>query len=182
MVIGEKDYNEGKLQELMLYIAEKLADDPEFGSIKLNKILFYSDFLAYGSFGTPITGATYRRLELGPAPRSLPDAREKLVDEHGAVEAPGTQFGHKRKRLVPLRPANLDVFSASEIALVDGIIEEFRRKTADELSEYSHREAAWQIGAPGGDIPYEAVFLSSHKPSFGDIERGQELAREHGWL
>jgi hypothetical protein len=176
------EYDEQRLKELMLYVAEKLADDAQFGSIKLNKVLFYSDFLAYGQFGRPITGATYRRLARGPAPRVLPEIRAQLIEDREAVEAPGTRFGHQRSRLVPLRSADLSIFSALEIALVDTVIEDFRQKNAYQVSEYSHKEAAWQLAPTGEDIPYSAVFLSSQKPSLSDMERGQEIAKEHGWL
>lgn len=182
MATPQIEYDEQRLRELVLYVAEKLADDPQFGSIKLNKVLFYSDFLAYGSYGRPITGALYRHLPKGPAPRELPEVREKLLAEGHVVEVPGTRFGHQRKRLIPMRSAELSIFTALEIALVDMIIEDFRPKNAYQLSEFSHKEAAWQLAPEGEDIPYSAVFLSNLKPSLRDIERGQEIAREHGWL
>src|SRR5437763_14433954 len=87
-------YSEQKLKELLLYVAERLVDDPEFGSVKLNNVLFYSDFYAYGDFGDPITGSTYIRLERGPAPRQLPEVKARLVDAQDAVEAPSTHFGY----------------------------------------------------------------------------------------
>jgi hypothetical protein len=36
-----------KLQELILYVAKMSEGDPAFGAIKLNKLLFYSDFRAF---------------------------------------------------------------------------------------------------------------------------------------
>lgn len=53
----------------MLYIAKRSLTDPYFGYVKLNKILFYADFVAYGELGKPITGATYIRNLYGPTPR-----------------------------------------------------------------------------------------------------------------
>ena len=46
---------EVRLLELILYVAEKCQDDPKFGATKLNKILWWADFLAYAQHGTPIT-------------------------------------------------------------------------------------------------------------------------------
>jgi len=40
-----------KFRELILYIARKSEDDPKFGAVKLNKILFFSDFAAFRAFG-----------------------------------------------------------------------------------------------------------------------------------
>ncbi len=52
-----------KLGELMLFISKRTAEDRRFGATKLNKVLFFSDFLAYRLLGDPITGAQYRKLD-----------------------------------------------------------------------------------------------------------------------
>ena len=57
-VIGDEE----KLSELILYISQKCATDPKFGAVKLNKILYLSDFLAFGNWGEPITGVEYQHL------------------------------------------------------------------------------------------------------------------------
>jgi hypothetical protein len=67
-----------KLQELILYIARRSEDVRHFGANKLNKLLFYTEFLAYSKTGRSITGATYERLEHGPAPRGLAATLEEL--------------------------------------------------------------------------------------------------------
>ena len=35
-----------KLKELVLVVAQLCADDRNFGAVKLNKLLFFADFLA----------------------------------------------------------------------------------------------------------------------------------------
>jgi hypothetical protein len=175
------EFDKSKLAELMLYVAEKSAYDPKFGATKLNKILFYSDFLAYGFFRKPITGATYQRLDRGPAPRQLMPTLAELAEKGDAVVAPSTHYGYEQKRLVPLRDANLSLFSADEIALVDHVIQMLCDHNGSQVSALSHAEAAWKIALAGQDIPYEAVFLSSRPPSERDVQRAQELAVEYGW-
>ena len=59
------------LRELILFIADRCEDEPTFGATKLNKILFYADFLSYALYGEPIAGVTYRKLERGPVPTIL---------------------------------------------------------------------------------------------------------------
>ncbi len=44
-------YSEGKLTELMLYIAKKTENDPMWDQIKFNKALFFSDFSFFASTG-----------------------------------------------------------------------------------------------------------------------------------
>jgi antitoxin SocA-like protein len=71
--------NGKKFRELILYIARRCEGDAIFDKPKLNKILFYSDFLAYFRTGQPITGQRYTRLESGPGARSLAKTLEELV-------------------------------------------------------------------------------------------------------
>lgn len=173
--------NEAKFRELVLYIAERSVGDETFGATKLNKILFYSDFRAYGYSGSPITGARYRAMQNGPVPEEMSKIRSELESTNQAVVVPGTYFGYPQQRLVSLRAANVSLFTGQEIAIVDQVIQEFEALTARELSDQSHTEAAWRITPFGEYIPYSAVFLSSQHPSAYDILRGQEIAKEYGW-
>jgi len=167
----------------MLYAAEKSRSDERFGATKLNKILFFSDFLSYGLTGTPITGATYQKLKNGPAPVELKPVAREIVAEHSGMFVKRAWFNYTQTVLVPLRPANINPFSAEEIDLVDDVIRNLAPLDATETSLLSHdRSEAWQIAEIGDVIPYEAVFLSSRKPNSVDVGRAQELARQYGWL
>jgi hypothetical protein len=50
-----------RLGELMLYIAKKSQFDQNFGSTKLNKILFYADFVSYATHITSSCSASITR-------------------------------------------------------------------------------------------------------------------------
>ena len=54
----EVTYDERKLTELIVYVADRLADDRAGGSTKLNKVLFFADFAHVRQHGTPITGVS----------------------------------------------------------------------------------------------------------------------------
>ena len=60
-----------KFKELVLYVCHKSAGDAPFGATKLNKLLFYADFLAYKQLGSAVTKHAYQRLPNGPAPRAI---------------------------------------------------------------------------------------------------------------
>lgn len=176
-------YDAAKLRELALYIADRSVDDPNFGATKLNKLLFFSDFLAYGQYGAPITGATYRRLQFGPVPAQLGVVQRELLATGTAVVQERDHLGWKQRRLIPLRKPDLSAFTGREIAHVEGIITALWDHSGKAVSDLSHREVlAWKIADTGTVIPYETVFLSVEPPTSADIKRGQELAQEHGWL
>lgn len=177
------NFDAAKFRELMLYAAEKSTEDANFGATKLNKILFFSDFLAYGLMGAPITGATYRKERNGPVPKELKPVARQIEQSKDGMFVSRNVFNYRQIRLVPLRPANRNVFSASEVDLIDEVITDLSWRNAAEVSRLSHdRSVAWQIAEIGEEIPYECVFLSARKPTPEDIRRGQTLARAHGWL
>ena len=45
---------------------------------------------------------------------------------------------YQQQRVVPLRSADLSIFTAAEIAAVDKIVDAFWNHTATEVSEFSH--------------------------------------------
>ena len=126
---------EARLRELILYVAAKCQGDPRFGATKLNKILWWSDFLAYGQRGRPITGVEYMRLAQGPVPkRYLPVSQWMQQAGELGISVVATRGGYEQKRPVALRAAKLDVFSADDIAIVDQVIGHLRNKTARGVS------------------------------------------------
>ena len=179
---GDNDpHGEQVLGELILYVSEKCAGDRMFGAIKLNKILWWSDFLAYAQSGRPITGVQYRRLGHGPAPRRLIPVREALVaNQDAVVQRQHMLGGLVQDRVVPLREPNLDFFTASQIDLVNEVIRVMWGKSANEVSHLSHGKA-WGIANDGDGIPYEAVFLSDCPVDAFDVTRTEELAGQFGW-
>jgi len=180
MLIFKQDAE--KFKELILYICEKSATDPNFGATKLNKVLFLSDFWAYANLGNPITGVEYMKLPYGPAPRPLMPIRKEM-QEHGELAIQETTLDPEiaRKRPVNLRAANLSHFSAEEIAIVDRVLEFCRPATGKSVSRYTHRWHGWIAAEEGETIPYETVFISDEPITPFEVARGKELAAKHGW-
>jgi hypothetical protein len=153
--------NERKFAELILYISQKSAFDSTFGSTKLNKILYFSDFLAYGKWGEAITGAEYQNLKRGPAPRRLIPVRKELeIEKALAIQPVQLSNGFVQHRVINLREANLTLFKASEIALVDEVIDTLKGLNATEASALSHLDVGWKVTEEGETIDYRTVFLS----------------------
>jgi hypothetical protein len=153
-------YDVEKLKELIIYVALKCESDPWCGSTKLNKILFFADFLSYRATGVPITGARYQKLEHGPAPVALVPLRRQMELEGSARLRESKVAGaHIQKRIVALRDPKLNLFAAAEIAMVDQVIEAFRDATARAVSDLSHDLPGWQLAALHEEIPYETACL-----------------------
>src|SRR5688572_25053103 len=107
-----------KFKELILYVAQKSETDPNFGAIKLNKILFYADFRAFQERGESITGQTYFKLPFGPAPKAMKPVLTQMLAEGLCIEAHRRVHSKVQKRVVAGRDANVEVFDGKEVALV----------------------------------------------------------------
>lgn len=167
-----------KLAELILYISEKSEGDERFGATKLNKLLFFADFAAYWQLGRAITNQRYFRLPAGPAPRRLVPVRDGLIEDSALAMSERDYYGYLIKRTVALREANLGLFQADEIAIVDDVIRYFWKMNAREISDYSHRFVGWKIAGDQEDIPYEAAFISNRPLTQDEADYALELMDE----
>ena len=179
---GRTGFSAQKFKELTLYLAERSADDPGFGSTKLNKLLYFCDFEAYRRLGHSITGARYQKLEWGPAAKEfLPLQDEMLRDGMIGIEQ-RTRHQLVQRVTVPLIEPNVDVFDADELALVDRVLAELRPLTGRAASDYSHEQSAgWQLAAEGEEIPSSTAILSTRPIPEIDIARAREFVRAQGW-
>ena len=89
-------------------------------------------------------------------------------------------YEHERQRVLPLKDADVEYFTAREISIVDSWIRFFWNKAAKEVSRYSHGKA-WKLANEGDSIPYEAVFISNEPVTDEDAERAKSLASKFGW-
>lgn len=171
---------EEKLRELILYISDQCFDDPFFGATKLNKILYNADFQSFKRTGKPITGIQYQRLDEGPAPKRLLPVHKEMQENKEIVVKTKRMLNDKdQKRTIALREPNLDLFSASEIAIVDEVIRKLWGKTAKQVSLETHG-ISWEVYEDKELMAYESVHLSD-EVTFGDMVRAHELIEKHGW-
>ena len=126
--------DDSRLKEMIVYIAAKCQEDPGFGAVKLNKILFRADFQAYRLRGRPVTGTAYFRLRYGPAPRAMVPVMRELHSQDAVRTQRRIVGGLEQKRPIALRPANLGHFSGEDIAIVDDIIDDLWGKSAVAVS------------------------------------------------
>ena len=162
---------EGRLRDLVLYIARCSESDPHFGATKLHKILFYVDFMAYGMWGKSITGARYVHQTHGPIADKLGAVIEELVDEGAARIEERDWFEYKQRRLIAVRDPDISQLNEQELALVDEAIERLRPLNARELSEWTHSLLPWLLTVKGEEIPLYTVYVWKVLPPSADTIR-----------
>jgi len=153
-------FNRLKFKALVHYICYRCfnVDPSSLGSVKLNKILWLSDFMAYRDLQEPITGARYVRRPLGPVPHQILPVLNDLEAE-GALTVSETKFHGKPKKTYSVhKPASDDMFTPEEKAIVDRMIDFVCDwHTAASISEFSH-DHIWKAAKEGEEIPYMTVF------------------------
>jgi len=183
LTYSSRSGKEKRLTELILYISKKLSNDEYFGQIKLNKVVFFSDFTAFGRLGKTITGVEYQHLDEGPAARPMLPIQTRMKTAKILVIEPRSLYGYTQDRPVSLRDPDLSDFSGEEIAIVDAWIDRLRPMTATKASKLSHDTFGWRITNNGQTIHPMSVFISwKPRPTAADIKRGQRLAEKYGLL
>lgn len=163
MSIQQFTLNRRKFKDAILYIASEshARGDKYFGAVKLNKILYFTDFIAYKRLGQPITGASYMKLREGPSPRPMVPIRNEMAAEHEIEVLPRQVLNYIQYTIVPRVPVNRERLSLSpdELSIIDEVVEEFSGLTAKDVSDLSHQEPGWLAAAYGETIPYETAWV-----------------------
>ena len=125
-----------RLKNLMLRILENCSD---VWCTKMNKLLFYIDFLAFRNCGMAISGLSYRAIEFGP----VPDKWDRVYSEFQEIEQVFKPVGDfEGNLLTATQKADMSMFAEDEIKLIDMVCTRFGKCSARELSRISHEEKA----------------------------------------
>jgi uncharacterized phage-associated protein len=154
---GYRPFSTERLGAMALYIAEKGKD---IYKTKLNKLLFYSDFINFHLHGRSISGAKYIHVPFGPVPEQYGTALEQLARAGRIKLLPA---GHQSFLVKTERPGPVEL-DAEEIATIDWVLETYGRMSATEISEQSHREKAYRFTRPGEEIAYRYAALFEKLP------------------
>lgn len=139
---GFKKPNMNRLSEMIVYFTEKL----EPYKTKLNKLLFYADFIAYKNSGFSISGLAYRAIPIGPVPNNFNSIFEYLANndvinicsDHFQDGGMGEQFKPNNKKRF-----RKEHFTNAELEVLDNVANRFKNTLTNEIIEISHKEKAW---------------------------------------
>ena len=177
----ELGYDEAKFTEMVLYVAARLLDDRAGGATKLNKVLFFAEFTHFRRHGAVISGCEFQKLTHGPAPRRLVPVRDEVLARGGAELREEDFLGRVQHRLVPLRSADLSVFSDLERQTIDDVLEQLDGLTGRQVSDLAHEEPGWKLTEIGETIPYSTAGLGYPQVSTPTTRRlAREAAERYG--
>lgn len=142
-----------RLKNLLLYILGKMGDTFQ---TKMNKVLFYIDFLSYRERGMAISGLAYNAIDFGPVPQRW----DRVYSAFDEVEQK-TQLVHDQEcvALTATAAADMGGFTTEERAIIDEVCEKMKGLSAHDISDLSHREPAWKNHLHQPEtIPYSEAF------------------------
>lgn len=177
-------YQQEKFINALLFFGKK-TDPEKFGITKLLKLLFLSDFLHFKKYGRPILGDVYFHLPQGPVPSisyGLFNDTFQIgqdTDLKKVARIVPEQVGDfKLGRIEPLKDPSLDVFSESDLEIMEHIAKKFYRKTGTDMVKDIHKIPFVKDGAEGKKVDYKVVLKSENDQVYTEMLEKDEKELE----
>lgn len=142
-----------RLKNLLIYVLGQMG---ETFQTKMNKVLFYIDFLSYRERGIAISGLAYQALEFGPVPQRwnrVYSAFDEVQEQLRLVQ------GQECLSLLANGKADMRGFSAAEMTVIDEVCGKLKDLTSRAVSKLSHEESAWKEHVGKSEtIPFSEAF------------------------
>lgn len=155
---GYRNPNFEKFAEMVVYF----SDTVQPYKTKMNKLLFYSDFLMFKQSCFSISGVRYNAINMGPVPHNFNSIFEYLANQD-VIDVCYTKFpdGNTGEQFQARkdRPFNASLFSEYELDVLNKVSSAFQTTSTNDIIELSHLEAAWQKNEQNKSIiSYEYAF------------------------
>ena len=147
-----------KFAEMVVYFSEKMQPF----KTKMNKLLFYADFLMFKQTCFSISGVRYKAIDMGPVPNNFQSIFEYLANNDEidifTTEFPQGYTGEQFKARID-RPFNPKLFSDIELEVLEKVANVFKPTSTSDIIELSHLEKAWKKNEKAKSvISYEYAF------------------------
>ena len=111
---------------------------------KLNKLLFYIDFIMFQKTGFSITGITYRAIQFGPVPAEYDKLYSKLKDDDRIeVLQLENADGNYCEAIKAVHPYDEIYFTTEEKQVLSLVVNNLGKLKTAVLVHRSHEEKAW---------------------------------------
>jgi transcriptional regulator with XRE-family HTH domain/uncharacterized phage-associated protein len=146
-----------KLGMMVKYFAQQLQPF----TTKMNKLLFYADFLHYSRTGFSITGLTYIAITHGPVPKNYGGIYDRLF-EAGFVALEEVDFNDftGEKFMNQDGEPDMELFTPSERKAIVDVEQQLGKLKTNQIVDISHDEFAWRQNIDDfGRISYDYGFV-----------------------
>lgn len=148
-----------KLREMIIYFTASIKP----WKTKMNKLLFYADFVNFRKTCFSISGTQYRAIDMGPVPNNFNSIFEFAADhEDITIQQKSFPSGALGEQFLPNpeRRFNPELFNDDELASLGEVEKKFKNTSVSDIIEISHQEKAWYENYQEGKklISYEYGF------------------------
>ncbi|HEY3317076.1 MAG TPA: type II TA system antitoxin MqsA family protein [Coriobacteriia bacterium] len=137
---GFRGFSSEKLREMIVFFCKSQRTY----KTKLNKLMFYADFLHFRKFTVSISGSPYLHLQHGPVPEHYDIVQASLVEDGSLVEHEVDFREYGGSYFTIGREPDLSLFSDEELASLEFVCSHFASWTSKGLRDYSHEEDAYK--------------------------------------
>ncbi len=155
---GYRNPNFEKFTEMVVFFSDKLSPF----KTKMNKLLFYADFLMFKETCYSISGVRYKAIDMGPVPKNFQSIFEYLSNNNEiyiySTEFPDGYTGEQFKARED-RKFNATLFTENELNTLEKVASVFKETSTTAIIELSHLEKAWKNNEKNkSEISYEYAF------------------------
>lgn len=165
--------NNKKYETIVHYIINSCDDIRKLGSIKLNKILFYSDTEMFVRKNKTITNDKYIKRQFGPVPKKILTILSNLEKKKKiSIRKPSKNRLDNTTLYFSLTDdIDLDIMTAEEVSILEHYLKLIcDNYTAAEISNISHNKI-WELADMGEEIPIYAIHAAeTEEINVDDIE------------
>jgi len=160
MAVAPIRFDPERALELVLYVANQLRY-PTLHSV--SKVLYFADKEHLSRYGSLLSGDNYVAMRHGPVPSAIYDLmkaaagrKEPLIPAQFYELVSQSLKVEDRRRVMPLRAANLNLLSSSQRQCLDESIKANGRLSFVRLTAKSH-DAAWKTADENDLIEVKAI-------------------------
>jgi hypothetical protein len=128
---------------MVVFFSDKLSPF----KTKMNKLLFYADFLMFKETCYSISGVRYKAIDMGPVPKNFQSIFEYLANNNEiyiySTEFPDGYTGEQFKARED-RKFNATLFTENELHTLEKVATVFKETSTTAIIELSHLEKAWK--------------------------------------
>ena len=158
MRISVPQKNLQKFKEVLLYILNKVGAKENIGETVIYKLLYFIDFDFYERYEEQLIGATYMKNKYGPTPVEFVKIVEQMTAHEELMKVKSEYFNFPQTKYLPRRKPDLTKLQATEIEVIDDVLNRLSEMNANQISAYSHNDVPWMSTKDGETIDYESVF------------------------
>ncbi len=163
-----------KLIQLIVYLAQEV---PDLYITKLLKMLYLIDETAILRYGIQVTWLDYNAWEFGPV---IPDLYKELknktkTDLFNYIQTQTDSFG---ELITTKQRAEMDLFSANEMEIIDEVIEKYKNWNANNLVELLHTQGTlWSKVIENHNVIFTETGKSNYHLNFSDLIKDKPLQK-----